>query len=95
MSLPLIPQDKANHFVYGAAIAVAAGLVASQLGLQVIVYSIGAAAILGAVKEALDYYQNWRAKKAGLTPMHGVEFMDFAATALGGCAVNVLLMLCK
>jgi hypothetical protein len=93
--LPIIPQDKANHFVYGSVIAVAAGLVASQLGLPVVICSIGAAAILGATKEVLDYYQNWKAKKAGLTPMHGVEFMDFAATALGGCAVNVLLMMCK
>lgn len=93
--IPLIPQDKANHFVYGAAIAVAVGLVASQLGLPVVICSVGAAAIVGVAKETLDYYQNWKAKKAGLTPMHGVEFMDFAATALGGCAVNVLLMLCK
>jgi len=90
--IPLIPQDKANHFVYGAVIALLVGLIAQQLKLPV-AYGVVAAMLVGAVKESLDYYQNWRAKRAGLPPPHGVEFADFVATALGGWAVIILALL--
>lgn len=95
MNLPIIPQDKANHYVYGSAIAIAAGAAAEQMGFPIAICSIGAATLFGAVKEALDWYRNRKAEAAGATPTHGVEVVDFLATVAGGAAVNFLLLLYK
>jgi hypothetical protein len=95
MNLPIIPQDKANHFIYGAVIAVVAGLVANQLDLPVVICSVGAATLFGAAKEALDWYKNREARKAGALPPHGVEIADFLFTVAGGVSVNLLFMMHK
>lgn len=98
MNLPVIPQDKANHFVYGAAIAVVVGAVVGYAGYNsrlVIAVSIGASVLFGAAKEAADWYRNRKAQAAGAVKMHGVEFADFLVTAAGGVAVNALLLLSK
>ena len=47
MSLPQLPQDKANHLAYGLAIFCIVGLVSPIAGLA-------AAVIAGALKEAYD-----------------------------------------
>jgi hypothetical protein len=48
MKLPIIPRDKANHFVYGVAIfVVIAALINPQSGLVIVV-------LAGALKEAHD-----------------------------------------
>jgi hypothetical protein len=88
MLLPLIPQDKANHAIYGAVVALAAysvGLAGHIPHAPVI--GLAAATTVGALKELADWLLNRRAIAAGLPPPHGVEFLDFAATSLGGCAV--------
>lgn len=95
MNLPIIPQDKANHYIYGSVIAIVAGTIAHQIGLPVAICSIGAATLFGAVKEALDWYRNRKAEAAGATPTHGVEVVDFLATVAGGASVNFLLLLYK
>jgi len=95
MQLPIIPQDKANHFVYGSAIAVVAGAVAHYAGLPMVVCSVGAAAAFGAAKEAADWYRNRKAQAEGAIMVHGVEVADFLVTVAGGVAVNALLLLYK
>ena len=88
MPLPLVPQDKANHAIYGAVIALA--VYAVTLALLVpyaALVGLCAAVGMGLAKEALDRWQNLQASRAGQPPPHGVEFWDFAATSLGGCAV--------
>ena len=95
MNLPIIPQDKANHFVYGSAIAIFAGAAAKELGLPVVPCSIAAATFFAAAKEALDWYKNYKTRLVGATPTHGVEFADFLATVAGGLSANFLLMLYK
>jgi hypothetical protein len=87
--LPIIPQDKANHFAYGAAISVLAGVIAWHLSLPLVAFSVGAAVLFGAAKEAADWYRNRTAK------LHSVEVADFLATVAGGAAVNALLVLSK
>jgi len=93
MALPSLPQDKANHVVYGAGIAVVAGYVAYVLHLPVAGVGLGAAVVFGALKEALDYYQNLQLTKAGQSPTHGVEFNDFLATSAGGALATLLKFL--
>ena len=93
MALPSLPQDKANHVVYGAAIAVVAGYIAYVLHLPAASVGLGAAVVFGALKEAVDYYQNTQLVKAGQSPTHGVEFNDFLATSAGGLLATALKFL--
>lgn len=85
----VIPQDKANHAIYGALIfALVASLamftsyapVARWLGL-------GAAVAAGVAKEFYDYVRNRQALKAGLAKPHGVEGSDLLWTAGGALLV--------
>jgi hypothetical protein len=85
--LPQLPQDKANHAVYGAAIFLAASLFGHLVHVP---YTTDVALLVtaaaGALKELSDYILNKRAISQGLPPPHGVEFLDFLATTCGGAA---------
>jgi hypothetical protein len=87
MKLPQIPNDKAQHFIYGcvaylflAGSALAVGFPHPEW------FGLAAAAGLGAGKEIADLWLNKRAVKAGAVPTHHVAPLDAAATALGGLA---------
>jgi hypothetical protein len=75
MSLPLLPQDKANHFLYGALVA------APPASLFDPTIALIAVAIVGVGKEVSDWWHNKRGGR------HGVEFMDAVATICGGLVV--------
>jgi hypothetical protein len=77
--IPSLPQDKANHAVYGALIFL---LALAILRRPDVAYGLVVLAAVG--KEALDKLSNMRAVKAGLTPTHGVEWFDALATCAGG-----------
>jgi hypothetical protein len=77
--MPQLPQDKANHAVYGALIFL---LALAILRRPDAAYGLVVLAAVG--KEALDWLSNQRAVKAGLTPTHGVEWLDALATCAGG-----------
>jgi hypothetical protein len=68
--MPQLPQDKANHFIYGLAIFLVMGFAIDAVA------GVGAAALFGAAKEVYD-----RVSKKGCP-----EAMDFLATAAGGVA---------
>jgi hypothetical protein len=73
-----LPQDKANHALYGA---VAFNL-AYPLTDALVALALVAALAIG--KEASDWVQNYRARLDGLPAPHGVEFLDALATLAGG-----------
>jgi hypothetical protein len=74
VKLPLLPQDKANHVVYGAVIAAAVSVYDVQKAAAVVMlFAVG--------KELSDWWQN---RKGG---NHGVEVMDAVATVGGGAIV--------
>lgn len=86
MKLPLIKQDKANHFIYGGVIWIAIYFVVSfalAKPYNGLVALVGTVAV-GVAKEFCDYIQNEKAKEIGLKPDHGVDEWDAFATALGG-----------
>ena len=83
--IPVIPADKANHALYGAALACAGSF-------HSVAAAIAACALAAVVKEALDYLRNRRALAAGLMPPHGVELADALATAAGGALVVLPLL---
>lgn len=88
MKLPMLDADTANHAVYGAAIALAAMLLATAAGLpHAALLGAGAAALFGAGKEAADYRSRRKALAAGTAPAHGVEWADFIGTVAGGAAI--------
>jgi hypothetical protein len=68
--MPQLPQDKANHFIYGLAIFLVVGFAIDAVA------GVGAAALFGAAKEVYD-----RVSKKGCP-----DAMDFVATAAGGVA---------
>ena len=85
MNLPQFPADKANHALYGAAIFVVAGWLATQLGLQPYARLIGAATatLAGLLKEVVDARANTRAAAAGLPAPHEASAADAFATTGG------------
>ena len=92
MNLPIIPADKANHFVYGACIFTAVYACAVLAGLPHAVFIASAIAFAAALlKEAFDWLSNKRAISSGLKPTHSVDFMDAVATIYGAlvCLVCV------
>ena len=86
--MPSLPQDKANHFFYGALIFLTALAI---LRRPDVAYALVVAAAVG--KEVLDWLSNMRAIKAGLMPTHGVEFLDALATCAGGAVPLLARML--
>lgn len=86
--IPSLPQDKANHFFYGALIFLAALAI---LRRPDVAYGLVVIAAVG--KEALDKISNIRSVKAGVVPTHGVEFLDALATCAGGAVPLIARML--
>lgn len=86
--IPSLPQDKANHAIYGALIFLAALAILRRPDAA---YGLVVLAAVG--KEALDKLSNMRAVKAGLLPTHGVEFLDALATCAGGAVPLLARML--
>tara|TARA_R110000868_G_scaffold112176_5_gene302320 strand:+ start:10751 stop:11005 length:255 start_codon:yes stop_codon:yes gene_type:complete len=68
--LPQLPQDKANHFIYGLAIFIAFGFAFGAVA------GLVAAALIGAAKEVYDKVSGKGCPDA----------LDFVATAAGGVA---------
>lgn len=89
MPIPTIPTDKANHVAYGALAALAGAWAAVAAGHADAARWVGfaAALLLGVAKELRDHMANARAVTAGTLPLHGVEWRDVLATAIGGALV--------
>ena len=80
MNLPQLPTDKANHAVYGAAIACVVSFYSPIIAGAVVV-------ALAVLKEVSDAVLNYRATGDWKTGPHGVELNDALATILGGALV--------
>ncbi|HNB05743.1 MAG TPA: hypothetical protein PKV97_07420 [Thauera aminoaromatica] len=91
MQLPMIPQDKANHAIYGGAIALVAAAIAHVAGAREwqAQIALGAACAAGVAKEVADYIVARRQRANGDAVTHGVDGWDAAVTALGGMAVAI------
>lgn len=81
--LPLIPQDKANHIVYGAVIFAAAYALFTFAGLPALPIAAGMVVIAAVAKEMWD-----RAHKETHTP----DPLDALATIAGGVVVALPLL---
>jgi len=85
VTLPIFPQDKANHVIYGAAIFSAVLFVAHMFSpaYQIAIAS-GAVALMAVAKEASDALINHRTTGDPIRGPHGVELLDAVATCFGG-----------
>jgi len=79
MPLPSLPQDKANHLVYGAVIFDTVFIATRSLAL-----SFGVVVMFAFGKEIMDAYSNYKATKNLMQGSHGVELLDSVATCSGG-----------
>jgi hypothetical protein len=90
MNLPQLPQDKANHALWGAIIFIAALAVTRTPLIAAAVVVVAAAA-----KEASDAIINYRTTGDPMHGPHGVEFLDFAATCFGGVLAALPLVIMR
>lgn len=75
--IPMLPQDKANHFIYGLLIS---KLIGMGFGPG---WGLLAGVAAGVLKELGDAYINYRATGNFHNGPHGVEYYDFLFTAAG------------
>lgn len=85
----LIPRDKANHMVYGAAVAMVTSWAVVWMGHADVAREAGmiASMIAGVIKEGSDAEANYQATGDWRRGQHSVDALDFAATAFGGLLV--------
>jgi len=86
--LPNLPQDKANHAIWGAILAFGVYVIASVLNIA-FAAELGLFTAVGAAiaKEVTDKLTNINAIKLGLPAPHGVEVYDAVATIAGGLII--------
>ena len=91
----LVGADKVGHFVAGFLISSVSVLICYLAGAPALatIASMLLPAVVGAAKELSDWLSNRAAARVGQLPPHGVEFLDFAATVLGGVPIWILLHL--
>jgi hypothetical protein len=88
MQLISLPQDKANHVIYGALITLVALVAFNLFGVQhSAALALAVCAIMGIAKEAVDHISNLINIREGKPPEHGVEFLDAVATVAGGLLI--------
>jgi hypothetical protein len=93
--IPVIPQDKANHFIYGLAVAFITQVLLGIFGFReaAALSAPASAAIIGVLKEAWDQWQNNRAESRGQEPPHEVSAWDALSTLAGGLFLGIALQL--
>jgi len=86
MSLPQLPQDKANHVIYGLALFVVSAYATRWVGRPDWANAMGLSIVCaaGAFKEFDDWLLNRMDVAAGLQPRHSVSIFDWLATVTGG-----------
>lgn len=90
----LIPQDKANHVIYGYISSFIIGAIYSYITGSLFnpAWFVGAAFIVGFLKELYDYGANLAAKRKNLPPMHKVSSYDVLATTIGGVSLYLPIL---
>lgn len=103
MQLPVITQDKANHFIYGtviSAVTIVIGYIFLEKRfehdiLMTILAGMGivSAIFMGILKELLDFMANRQAASQNKKPVHGVELADAIYTSLGGVLLTLPIII--
>jgi Na+/H+ antiporter NhaD/arsenite permease-like protein len=91
--IPIIPHDKALHFLYGVIVALVVLYVCLWFGVQhgpAKFFAFVAAVTVGVVKEfGLDQSSNKVSEVLNAPPAHTVSLGDAIATSLGGLVIWV------
>lgn len=86
--LPVVPADKAQHYLYGSVLFLILGSLARWAEVPYHLTVAGAAVAAIAVgKEALDLRANRAAAARGQLATHGVEALDVMWTLAGAAVV--------
>jgi hypothetical protein len=85
MSLLVIPEDTANHAIYGALIFLGTACVLAATDTQQHrMAALITVVVAGALKELYDWIVNLRRRSQGLLDSRDVDPGDFLATCAGG-----------
>lgn len=88
MQLISLPQDKANHVIYGALVTLIALAVFHMFNVQLATaLALAVCTMVGIAKEAVDHIRNMINIGKGKPAEHGVEFLDAVATIAGGLLI--------
>lgn len=88
MQLISLPQDKANHVIYGALVTLVALAVFHLFSVEyAATLALALCTAVGIAKEVIDYISNALNLRAGKPAVHGVEFLDAVATVAGGVLI--------
>ena len=83
-TLPQLPQDKANHVLYGLAAGLAGAFAATKIGyIEPAIAAVSLAVLVGAAKEITD--KVWQ--------MGEPSIPDALATAAGGVVIAVAVVM--
>lgn len=87
----LIPQDKANHFIYGLVVGLTALVLCRALGYpHIAVFTCPlCSAMIGLMKEVCDRQVNKKAERV----VNNVEVWDAVSTTLGGVVISLVIVL--
>jgi len=101
--LPVVLQDKANHYIYGSLISVISMVIMymfldsnfehNSLMFYIAAFGIISSAIMGTLKELHDLKSNKKAMLAGQKPANTVELSDIIYTVIGGVIPTVPVVL--
>lgn len=83
-SLPQLPQDKANHALYGSAAAIVGAAIGHQVGLDVRLGAAIAACAVGVLKEVADHFLGGDVSAADAIATACGAIPVVAGAALGG-----------
>lgn len=90
----LLPQDKANHVIYGAVVSSLSAAAVLAAGVTPVSWTpliaMASATATGVIKEVMDHRANKLADKQLLVRPHSVEPLDVAWTAAGGAPAAFL-----
>ena len=94
MNFHLVPQDKANHQVYGARTSAVTSAIALSFGSPIwlaVLIAVASAFLLGWIGEEVQKRTNAQARAVGEVEPHSIEAGDIWATGYGGLAVALPL----
>ncbi len=91
MNIPMLDQDKANHYLWGTVAATVSRAVAAfifpQYGIPPAAAAMAGSTAVGLMKEVIDLVINKMAVKRGERAPHTVDPADILWTAAGGIPV--------
>lgn len=87
LSIPSLPADKANQYLWGTVAAAVAVPIGDFFGMPRGASAMTGSVSAGLLKVLLDFAMNVAARRRGEVEPHGIDFYGLVATAAGGLSL--------